>query len=291
MKTWTENLPLPQDCGSEFTQKGSANYTAWLLGTQEEREKKKRKAVIICPGGGYGHLSAREDEPIARQYLAMGCHVFVLHYSLAPARFPTALLELALLVSTVREHAQEWGIDPAGIVVSGFSAGGHLACSLGVHWNKSWLSEPLGLKAEQIRPDGMILCYPVVTAGEWGHKGSTERLLWGHMLEETEKNPLEGSEEEYEKRRRDISLELQVGPHTPPVFLWHTVTDQTVPVQNSLLLADALVKNGVSLEFHLYPVGCHGLALATEETADGQERYIEPQCQSWITLAGKWLAG
>ena len=182
MKTWTENLPLPQDCGSEFTQKGSANYTAWLLGTQEEREKKKRKAVIICPGGGYGHLSAREDEPIARQYLAMGCHVFVLHYSLAPARFPTALLELALLVSTVREHAQEWGIDPAGIVVSGFSAGGHLACSLGVHWNKSWLSEPLGLKAEQIRPDGMILCYPVVTAGEWGHKGSTERLLWGHML-------------------------------------------------------------------------------------------------------------
>ena len=99
MKTWTENLPLPQDCGSEFTQKGSANYTAWLLGTQEEREKKKRKAVIICPGGGYGHLSAREDEPIARQYLAMGCHVFVLHYSLAPARFPTALLELALLVS------------------------------------------------------------------------------------------------------------------------------------------------------------------------------------------------
>jgi len=161
--------------------------------------------------------------------------------------------------------------------------------SLGVHWDKEWLSGSLGLTPEQIRPNGLILCYPVVTAGEGCHRGSVERLLWGQMLTEEEQMIPERGTEEKEMLRELISLEKQVGSHTPPVFLWHTVTDQTVPVRNALILAEALIKSGVSLELHLYPVGRHGLALATEETADGQESNIEPQCQSWIVLAEKWL--
>lgn len=289
MRTWTEELILPEKLREGRIQKESASYTAWILGKSGKIQEKKRKAVIICPGGGYEHLSPREGEPIAMQYLSMGYHVFVIHYSLAPEPFPTALRELALLTAKIREHASEWTIDPEGIIVSGFSAGGHLALSLGVHWDKKWLYEPLGLTPEQIRPDGMILSYPVVTAGEGCHRGSVERLLWGRMLDEEQPVLPGGSQAEQGELRELISLEKHVGPHTPPAFLWHTVTDQTVPVRNSLLLAEALVKNGVSLEFHLYPVGRHGLALASEETADGQESYIEPQCQSWIRLAGIWL--
>ena len=92
-----------------------------------------------------------------------------------------------------------------------------------------------GLTPEQIRPNGLILCYPVVTAGEGCHRGSVERLLWGQMLTEEEQMIPERGTEEKEMLRELISLEKQVGSHTPPVFLWHTVTDQTVPVRNALI--------------------------------------------------------
>lgn len=249
---------------------GSASFTAYLLDGNQTRP-----AVIICPGGGYGKLSPREAEPIAMQYLAAGYHAFVLWYSLPPFRFPTALQELAFLTAHVREHAQEWHVDPDKIVVSGFSAGGHLACSLGAFWNQEFVYKPLGLTAEAIRPNGMILCYPVVTSGKDCHAGSFANLL--------------GEQSENEEMRRLVSLEHQVGAHTPKTFLWHTVTDQSVPVANSMLLAQTLIQHGVNLEYHLYPTGCHGLALATEETSDGQERYVEPQCQSWMNLAKCWL--
>lgn len=254
---------------------GSSCFTAYLLDVNPASDKQTRPAVIICPGGGYGKLSPREAEPIAMQYLAAGYHAFVLWYSLPPFRFPTALQELAFLVAHVREHADEWHVDPEKIVVSGFSAGGHLACSLGAFWNQEFVYGPLGVTPEQIRPDAMLLCYPVVTAGEDCHKGSFENLLGEQACDEA--------------MRHLVSLEYQVGPHTPKTFLWHTITDQSVPVANSMLLAQALIRNHVNLEYHLYPVGCHGLALASEETAAGQERYVEPQCQSWMNLAKCWL--
>jgi len=230
---------------------------------------------VICPGGGYEHLADREGEAVAMQYLAMGCHAFVLKYSLAPHRFPAALRELAFLVAMIRQHEEEWQIDGEKIIVSGFSAGGHLACSLGVFWNRELAYGPLGLTKEQIRPNGLILGYPVITAGPWCHEDSVRNLLG------------EGADDE--EKRNLVSLELQVGPHMPKTFLWHTVTDSSVPVQNSLLLVDAMVKNHVNLEFHLYPVGGHGLALATGETAKGQACYVEPQCQSWVSLAKCWI--
>ncbi len=270
MKHWKRNISAPAGVVTVKNQL-EAEYEAWIL----DWNQKLRPAVILCPGGGYRHLSPREAEPVAMQYLSMGCHAFVLRYSTAPARFPTALLELALLVSEVRAHAAEWGVDPDKIIVSGFSAGGHLACSLGAFWNREFVYEPLGVEMEAIRPNGMILCYPVISSGPCCHSGSFENLL--------------GDDAGDEKKRMLVSLEHQVGSHTPKTFLWHTVTDQSVPVQNSLLLAEALVKHGVNLELHLYPTGCHGLALATEETTNGQERYLVPQCQSWITLVETWL--
>lgn len=268
MRCFTEKLLLPDS-------RQDAEYTAYLLDADNLKPDRVRPAVIVCPGGGYEHLAQREGEPIAMQYLSMGYHAFVLRYSVAPARFPTALQELALLVSRIRQYAAEWHVKPDQIVVSGFSAGGHLACSLGAFWNRAFVYEPLGLTPELIRPNAMILGYPVISAGPCCHPGSFRQLL--------------GERAEEESMRQLVSLELQVGAHTPKTFLWHMMTDQSVPVQNSFLLAQALAEHHVSLELHIYPVGNHGLALGTEETSGSQSKYVEPQCQSWIQLVKCWL--
>lgn len=253
-----------------------ADLTAYLLDPMAETKERLRPAVVICPGGGYNHVSQREDQPVAMEYLAMGCQVFVLHYSVAPDRFPRALMELALAVDLIRSRSEDWHVDPKRILVSGFSAGGHLACSLGVFWNRGFLYGPLGKGPEEIRPDGLILCYPVITSGKYAHRGSVETLLGPEQLAAPEMVEL-------------FSLEKQVGPHVPPVFLWHTWTDQSVPVENSLLLAGALREHGVSLEMHLYPRGIHGLSLATHEVEGQDGRYYEPSCQGWIQLAKAWI--
>ena len=274
MKLLTWELPrLQSENGGE--EAGRATAAAYLLDWQEGEQKRKRPAVVICPGGGYHKLSEREGEPVAMEYLAMGYHAFVLRYTVAPGRFPQGLLELASLVAHIRDHSEEWGVDPAKVVVSGFSAGGHLACSLGVFWNREFVYGSIGRRAEEIRPDGMILCYPVITSGEYCHPGSFENLL--------------GEEAGDEKKRRLVSLEMQVGPHTPKTFLWHTAADETVPVQNALLFAEALAANGVNVEFHLFPSGGHGLSLAREDTSRGEESLVEPRCQCWIRLAGEWM--
>ena len=274
MKLLTWNISLPEECGGSDEQ-GPAEVTAYVLDWSADGPPKARPAVIICPGGGYGHLSSREGEPVAMEYLSMGYHVFILRYSVAPARFPTALRQLALLTAQIREHSREWSVNPKKIVVSGFSAGGHLACSLGVFWNRSFVYGPLGRAPEAVKPDGMILSYPVITSGPLCHQGSFENLL--------------GEEASDQEKRKQVSLEEQAGPHTPPAFLWHTVADDAVPVETSILFARALMRHGVSVECHLFPVGCHGLSLANEDTAAGKEYMVEPRCQSWIWLAGEWL--
>ena len=254
---------------------GPADLTAYILEPVDGILDKKRPAVLLCPGGGYRTLSTREDQPIAMKYLAAGFHVFVLHYSLAPDVFPRALMALAMKV--IREHGDEWNVDVDRIAVSGFSAGGHLACCLGVFWDREWLYGALGVKPEMIRPDGMILCYPVITSGEYCHKGSFECLMGAEASKKDE------------KLRRLLSLEYQGGPQVPKTFLWHTWTDQSVPVENSLLLLQALRKAGVNVEAHLYPVGPHGIALGTEETQGIDQKYLEPYCDSWMGLAIRWI--
>ena len=143
-------------------------------------------------------------------------------------------------------------------------------------WDKEFLFKPIEKRPEDIRPNGLILCYPVITSGEYAHRGSVETLLGPQQLKD-------------EKMVRLFSLENQAGPQVPPVFLWHTWTDQSVPVENSLLLASALRKYGVSLEMHIYPRGIHGLSLATREVEGRDGRYLEPACQSWMQLVRTWI--
>ena len=235
-----------------------------------------RPLVLICPGGAYAYTSNREGEALAMQFLAMGYHAAVLKYSCAPAVFPTALTELASAIMMIRENAEDWHVDPDKILVLGSSAGGHLAASLSTLWDEDFLAEALGLEGANrklLRPDGMILCYPVITAGEFAHRGSFENLLQERQAELSEY----------------LSLENRVSEKTPPTFLWHTFTDESVPVENSLLFVSALRKAGVSTEFHMYPCGGHGLGLANRLTCNADGGAIQEECTSWISLVHTWI--
>lgn len=233
----------------------------------------RRPLVLLCPGGGYAVTSDREAEGMAFRFLAMGVHAAVLRYSTAPARYPAALLQLAAAVALIRRNADPWYVDPARIVVQGSSAGGHLAGCLGVFWQEDFLTRALGTPPELRRPNGLILSYPVVTAGPFAHRESFHNLL--------------GTGDP--ARAEALSLEKRVNRFVPPVFLWHTWTDQTVPVENSLLLLQALREHGVPTEFHLFPVGRHGLGTAGALTAGRDNRGLQPECAVWMDLAGTWL--
>ena len=250
-------------------------YTYFLDSSIEMRPNEKRPVILMCPGGGYEMTSDREAEPMAMQFLAMGYHVAILRYSVCPVRYPAALLQVAESVLYLKEHADEYHIDPEKIVVQGCSAGGHLAANYGIAWNSPFLTKLMGMEndPEQLCVAGLLLCYPVITSGEKAHEESFRNLLG----------------EQYEEKKEELSLENQVTPDTPPTFLWHTATDETVPVENSLYFFQACLQQGVSAELHIYPVGGHGLSLANEETCRANGIGVQEECQSWIGLAQTWL--
>ena len=226
----------------ELHQEGSlpgAHLVTYIQEYSEAMAINDRPLILLCPGGGYTRTSDREAEPMALKFLAMGYHAAVLRYSCAPAEYPTSLKELAYSIKFLREHAKEWHIDPHKIVVEGCSAGGHLAASLGVFWDEDFLAESQGLSSsehELLRPDGLLLCYPVITSGEFAHRGSFENLLGSRQEELGEK----------------LSLEKQVTSKVPKTFIWHTFADQSVSVEKSLLFVSALRRAGVPTEFHMY---------------------------------------
>ena len=250
-------------------------YTYFLDCSIEMRPDEKRPVILMCPGGGYEMTSDREAEPMAMQFLAMGYHVAILRYSVCPVRYPAALLQVAESVLYLKEYADEYHIDPEKIVVQGCSAGGHLAANYGIAWNSPFLTKLMGMEndPEKFRVAGLLLCYPVITSGEKAHEESFRNLLG----------------EQYEEKKEELSLENQVTPDTPPTFLWHTATDETVPVENSLYFFQACLQQGVSAELHIYPVGGHGLSLANEETCRANGIGVQKECQSWISLAQTWL--
>ncbi|MDD3278562.1 MAG: alpha/beta hydrolase [Lachnospiraceae bacterium] len=256
---------------------GSCQYArlcTYIWEQSPELAWKERPLILMCPGGGYTMTSDREADPIAMHFLEQGYHVAILRYSVEPAVYPTALLEAAASMKLIWEHSREWHVDTSRIILQGCSAGGHLAASLGVFWKEAWLAEKTGVSSEQLKPAGMILCYPVITSGAFAHRGSFEALLKGEYTEELlERN----------------SLEKQVTKDTPPTFLWHTYTDDTVPVENSLLLIQAMKTYEIPVEFHMYPVGGHGLATCDEAAVNEDHYGIQKECQSWLPLVKTWL--
>ncbi|MCP5516989.1 MAG: alpha/beta hydrolase [Verrucomicrobiales bacterium] len=206
-------------------------------------------AIVVCPGGGYGGLAAHEGPDYARWLNQQGVSAFVLKYRLGSAgyRHPAMLQDAARAVRLVRHRAADWKVDPQRVGIMGSSAGGHLASTLVTHFDGGRPQANDPVERLSSRPDLGILCYAVITMGEFTHQGSRRNLLGDAPTEEL---------------ITLLSNERQVSPETPPCFVWHTWEDQAVPVENSLQFAAALRRAGVPFDLHIYQQGRHGIGLA-----------------------------
>lgn len=255
-------------------EQGATLHTYVIDNSPEVDMDRVRPSILICPGGGYGFTSDREAEPVALALAAEGYNAFVLRYSVSPSQYPQQLLEVSATVAYVRRMAKIWHVDTDKIIVCGFSAGGHLAGHLGVSWQEQFIQDALELKEAENKPNGMILGYPVITSGTFAHERSFRNLLG----------------ESYEMDKEKVSLELLVNELTPPAFIWHTFEDQAVPVENSMLFAQALKKYNIPFELHIYPKGGHGLSLCDQRTAKPDTDYlVNTHVGTWFRLAIEWM--
>lgn len=232
-----------------------------------------RPAILILPGGGYAWCSRREADPVAMQFLQAGYNVFTLYYTCrsdesVPALRWQPLIDAAGAILHIRRNAEQFGTDPAKIAICGFSAGGHLAASTAILWDAEPVQTALGIHSTEARPDAVVLGYPVITAGKYRHDGSIVNLC--------------GDDADL---RATMSLENQVRDGLPPFFVWHTVEDPSVPVQNSLMLAGALTAHKVPLELHLFAHDGHGTSTCTREVNTPNKHN-----SAWVALCTDWLA-
>ena len=236
-------------------------------------ERPNGAAIVVLPGGGYGGLAAHEGPDYAKWLNELGVTAFVLKYRLGSGgyRHPIELGDAARAVRLVRHNAGEWGLDPKRVGIIGSSAGGHLASTLLTHFDGGTPTAADPIERQSSRPDLGILCYPVITMGEKTHQGSKNNLLGPNPSPDLVKL---------------LSNELQVTKETPPTFLFHTVEDTAVPVENSLLFADALARNKVPFALHIYPKGVHGIGLGTRQWDPAARHPWVRECELWLKEQG-----
>jgi acetyl esterase/lipase len=224
-------------------------------------------AVVICPGGGYGHLAmGHEGHQIAAWFNSIGVTGIILEYRHRGKGYghPTPLQDVQRAMRLVRHHANDWNVDSSKIGVIGFSAGGHLASSVSVHHDTGNAKSTDAIETQSCRPDFSILCYAVLAFGQpFTHKGSQRNLL---------------GDQPATALVTMMSSDRQVNETTPPAFLWHTTGDRVVPPENSVAYYLALRKHQVPCEMHLFEKGRHGIGLGKGLAAE-----------SWPELCKRWL--
>lgn len=254
---------------------GAALLRTYVLDNYDSIDLKRRRAMIlICPGGGYRHVSNREAEAVAIRFNSLGYNAAVLFYTVAPfdsyetpadwpGVWPKPQQELSEAIIYIRDNAEALNTDPDKLALLGFSAGGHLAASLGVFWKE--------FGGERCRPNALVLCYPVITSGEKAHRGSIDDLI-GYHKELLDK----------------VSLEKQVTTDVPPTYIWTTKTDQAVPFENSTMFKEALDRCKIVSDIHIYPYGSHGLSLGTKEVAKAGT-FVETCVRDWPERVDEFL--
>ncbi len=225
---------------------------------------KSKGAVIVFAGGAYAFRAEHEGKGYADFLNSIGMTAFVVDYRVAPYKHPAQISDAIRAVRYVRHNADKYGIDKDKIAVMGSSAGGHLAASVSVHYNKKMYEETDEIDKEDCKPNAAILCYPVIDMFEYRHDGSRQNLIGERALHAD---------------KELMSLYKHVTADTPQTFIWHTSSDRAVPVENSLLYAGALSKVQVPFEMHIYPIGPHGLGVASEL----------PYVAQWTHSLDNWL--
>ena len=261
MKSFT----LANLCNSE------ASLTAYLHDPDTMHiHRGKRPAVLVIPGGGYEKWVEREADPVAFEFYSAGFNAFVLKYTVFDPCKPNEFLRLKPLkqaaeaIRQIRMHSAEWNTNEK-LAVIGFSAGGHLAGCCETLWNTPEFKRIILDETVNYRPDAAVLCYPVILCGKKAHRPSIHHLV--------------GNED-----ATFFNVAEHVTSDTPPTFIWTTVEDELVPCENSLEMANALQRNGVPYELHMYAHGRHGLTLGKMETNESH-----PHLATWVNLCKEWL--
>ncbi len=253
----------PGAVGNEEADKPT--LTVWL----PPRENANGAAVVICHGGGYGHLAVdHEGKQVAEWLNANGIAAFMLKYRIAPRyKHPAPLQDAQRAIRTVRARAAEWHVDPSRIGILGFSAGGHLTSTAGTHFDGGHRDAADKIERASCRPDFMVLAYPVISfTAPFTHAGSRRNLL---------------GEKPDEMLVESLSNEKQITAETPPTFLVHTNEDAGVLPENSVVFYLGLRKAGVAAELHIYEKGKHGLGLGPKD----------PAFATWPQHCITWLRG
>lgn len=220
--------------------------------------------MIVAPGGAYAFRAPHEAYPVAHWLNEIGISAIVLNYRVAPFKHPIPLEDVKRAIRITRYHAPEWRVDPNRVGILGFSAGGHLASTVGTQFDYGNKLAEDPIEYHSSRPDLMVLCYPVISMREQTHEGSKLNLL---------------GENPNQELVRQLSNEIQITIDTPPAFLWHTADDAAVDVENSLLFAASLSRHNIPYDLHVFQSGPHGLGLAMEH----------PEVKVWPILCEAWL--
>jgi acetyl esterase/lipase len=232
-------------------------------------------AMVICPGGAYVGLAPHEGNDYALWLNQHGVTCFVLKSRLGSSgyHYPAEFEDVTRAIRWVRAHAVDYQIDPNRIGIMGSSAGGHLSSMVLTHFDSGDTNSPDPVERQSSRPDIGILCYPVITMGEFTHRGSRNSLLGTNQSPEMVKY---------------LSSELQVTTNTPPCFLWTTFEDRTVPMENSMMFAEALRKNHVPFDLHIYQKGGHGMGLGDRKPPFAHPHPWAGDCLFWLKAQG-WV--
>ena len=283
----------------------NVTLTTYVLSDSEEILKgKNRPAVLVCPGGAYAFCSDREAEPIALQFNAMGYHAFVLNYSVfshsggyfatpesevyKPSVQPGPMIEIGKAMLAIRENADKWHVDMDKVILTGYSAGGHNVAMFSTYWDKPVICEALGCKPADIRPAAAVIGYGFFDVRAFQEEldriGDQNRIGMNYAINFNFSGKFHPDDEEYEFN----SPAHQVSENTPPMFLWSTFEDSTVPVSQTTIMATALATHDIPFEMHIFEKGDHGLSTANHTSAAAMDQTNADVAQ-WIGLADRWL--
>lgn len=240
--------------------------------------EKPLPAIVVLPGGAFGMLDYPEGEPVARTFYDRGFHTFVLNYSVGEySEFPNPLTEVSWAIWEIRSHAEEWNVDPDAIALMGFSAGSGVAGMSATQWDMEGLYESVGAPdAESVRPNAAVIGYGAAdnTNTILDNPEATNPGIWGKIV--TDRTP-------------ELDFVNYIDADTSPMFIWHTIGDRYVPLENPLMLASAMQEQGLPYEIHIFHDGYHGMSVGNNAPGESLENSSHPSADMWVPLCVNWL--